>query len=70
MAIKIQGDTVIFDDKVFKLGSGTSAQRPVSPGVGMIWYNTEIGSFEGYNGTQWIAVNNDQFARTTAVLGL
>lgn len=53
MAIKIQGDTVIYDDKVFKVGSGTTAQRPASPALGMIWYNTDIQSFEGYDGTSW-----------------
>lgn len=53
MAIKISGDTVIYDDKVFRVGSGTSSERPASPALGMIWYNTEIGTFEGYNGTIW-----------------
>jgi hypothetical protein len=71
MAIKIQGDIVIFDDKVFKLGSGTTAQRPASPATGMIWFNTEIGSFEGYNGTAWTAVGgSDELARTLATLAL
>jgi hypothetical protein len=76
MAIKIQGDTVIFDDKVFKVGSGTTAQRPASPGIGMIWFNTTLGSFEGYDGTQWGAIGGgggageDEFARTIAFLGL
>lgn len=56
MAIKIQGDTVIYDDKVFKVGSGTTAQRPSSPALGMMWYNTDLGAFEGYNGTAWVPV--------------
>jgi len=69
MAIKIQGDTVIFDDKVFKLGSGTTSQRPASPAIGMLWYNTEIGGFEGYNGTAWVPTSGaDNFARTLALL--
>ena len=73
MAIRIQGDTVIFDDKVFRLGSGTTAQRPASPSTGMIWFNTEINSFEGYNGTAWSPVGGaaaDEFARTIAFMGL
>ena len=53
MAIKIQGDTVIFDDKVFKVGSGTTAQRPASPQTGMIRFNTDLDSIEGYDGTDW-----------------
>lgn len=75
MAIKIQGDTVIFDNKVFKLGSGTTAQRPAAPALGMIWFNTEIASFEGYNGTEWGAIGGggggeDELARTLAILAL
>jgi len=73
MAIKIQGDTVIFDDKVFKFGSGTTAQRPASPALGMVWYNTSLQTFEGYNGTTWGAIGgagSDEYARTVAFLGL
>ena len=71
MAIKIQGDTVIYDDKVFKLGSGTTAQRPASPQIAMIWFNTDLGSFEGYNGVEWGAIGGaDDFTKTVAVLGL
>ena len=75
MAIKIQGDVVIFDDKVFRVGSGTTAQRPASPQTGMIWFNTELGSFEGYDGVEWGAIGGDggdgidEFARTIALLG-
>lgn len=71
MAIKIQGDTVIFDDKVFKVGSGTTSQRPETPALGMIWFNTELNSFEGYDGTIWGAIGGggeDDFARTIALL--
>ena len=53
MAIKIQGDTVIFDDKVFRVGSGTTAERPVAPEVGMVRFNTDLDSLEGYDGTDW-----------------
>jgi hypothetical protein len=73
MAIKIQGDTVIFDDKVFKVGSGTTAQRPASPATGMIWFNTDLNSFEGYDGTAWAPIGGageDELARTLATLAL
>lgn len=71
MAIKIQGTTVIDDSGVFYVGKGTTAQRPASPVQGAIWYNTEINSFEGYNGTVWTAVGGaDEFARTIALLAL
>jgi hypothetical protein len=53
MAIKIQGDTVIFDDKVFLVGSGTTAERPQNPESGMIRFNTDLNSLEGYDGVDW-----------------
>ena len=33
--------------------SGTTAQRPGSPAAGMIRFNTDLASFEQYNGTAW-----------------
>jgi hypothetical protein len=36
-----------------KVATGTSAERPASPEVGMIRYNTSASQFEGYLGTQW-----------------
>lgn len=35
------------------LPKGTTAQEPGTPVSGMIRYNTDINSFEGYNGTSW-----------------
>jgi hypothetical protein len=35
-----------------KVPAGSTAQRP-TPYVGHIRYNSTLGSFEGYNGTQW-----------------
>ena len=32
---------------------GTTAQRPSSPTVGMLRYNTSISGIEVYNGTTW-----------------
>jgi hypothetical protein len=32
---------------------GTTAQRPVSPVIGQIRFNTTIGGVELYNGTSW-----------------
>jgi hypothetical protein len=73
MAIQIQGDTVIFDDKVFRPAQLTTLQRDaiVSPLAGMLIYNTDITSIEGYNGTAWVQIGgSDDFARTVAFLGL
>ena len=55
MAIKISGTTVIHDDKVFQVGSGTTAQRPGTPQTGMVRYNTTLAAFEGYS-SQWGAI--------------
>ena len=38
------------------LPSGTEAQRDGSPSAGYIRFNTDISSFEGYNGTSWSSV--------------
>ena len=73
MAIKIQGDTVIFDDKVFRPAQLTTAQRDgiASPLAGMLIYNTDVNSVEGYNGSTWVPIaGSDDFARTVAFLGL
>lgn len=56
MAIKIQGDTVIYDDKVFQVGSGTTLERPGTPAEGMIRYNTDLDTFEGYSNGSWGAI--------------
>ena len=36
-----------------KLPVGNTSQRDGSPAAGMIRYNTQLTSFEGYNGTSW-----------------
>lgn len=37
----------------FDLPAGTTAQRPVSPAVGMVRYNTSISQYEGYTVSGW-----------------
>ena len=41
------------------LPSGSTAQRPTAT-AGQIRFNSEIGRFEGYNGTNWIQLNGLQ----------
>lgn len=41
----------------FSLPSGTTAERPASPQSGFSRYNTDSGSLEFYDGTNWIATN-------------
>lgn len=72
MAIKVQGDIVIFNDKVFRPAQLTTVQRDAiaSPLAGMLIYNSDIASIEGYNGTSWMQIGgSDEFARTVALLG-
>ena len=84
MAIKIQGSTVIDDSRNgvlnslsidgtgrLKLPVGNTSQRPESPNVGDLRYNSEVGSIETYTADGWIllsAVAND--ALTFALMGL
>lgn len=35
---------------------GTTAERPVTPTIGMIRYNTSIGNLEQYNANGWVAI--------------
>ena len=57
MAIKIQGNTVIFDDESFRIGSGTTAERPADPEVGRMRFNTDTNFLEIYDGNQWDGVS-------------
>lgn len=50
-------DRTIIDDTGFiKLPVGTTAQRPNSPEIGMMRWNTDEEYVEFYNGAEWIAV--------------
>lgn len=81
MAIKIQGTTIINDQTSYidlagtnalKLPAGTTAEQP-SGVSGMLRFNSETTSFEGYNGTEWGAIGGggaDETARTLATLAL
>ncbi|MFC4263645.1 hypothetical protein ACFOWM_12190 [Ferruginibacter yonginensis] len=40
-----------------KVPVGTSAERPVTPEVGMIRYNGTLQKYEGYNGSTWVIFN-------------
>ena len=70
MAIKISGNVVIDDSQnvtvtgygsfngtnYVKLPSGTTAQRPATLNAGMIRFNSTVGLFEIYDGTEWAYV--------------
>jgi hypothetical protein len=69
MAIKIKNNTVIYDDEVLRVSANTTATRPGSPEIGMIRFNTDESSFEGYDGTQWKSIGADEVTKTIALLG-
>jgi hypothetical protein len=56
------------------LPKGTTAQRPVSPIVGQIRYNTDLSAYEGYSGTTWGVIGGGgtmalQNANSVAITG-
>jgi hypothetical protein len=82
MAIRIQGTAIINDVTAYidlagttalKLPAGTTAQQPTGVS-GMLRFNSETLSFEGFNGTAWGAIGGgggaDETARTLATLAL
>lgn len=40
--------------------NGTTAQEPATPAAGMLRFNTDIGGFEGYNGSAWGGIGGAQ----------
>ncbi|CAB5220356.1 hypothetical protein UFOVP236_36 [uncultured Caudovirales phage] len=40
----------------FDVPSGTTAQRPATPSIGYLRYNTDIGALENYTATGWLKV--------------
>jgi hypothetical protein len=51
----------------FALPAGTTAQRPASPVVGMIRYNTTLGQYEIYSNNGWVIINYSDPIRSYAV---
>lgn len=50
------GDVILGTTTALELPDGTTAQRPGSPVDGMIRFNTELNTFEGYKNTVWGAI--------------
>lgn len=72
--LTITGNLTVTSTGAVRLASGTTAQRPGSATAGMIRFNTETGSFEGFNGTAWGAIGGSsaisEFDRTIGIIGL
>jgi len=51
------GNTPTFNGNFpIRLPSGTTAQRPVAPQNGMIWYNTTLNAVEAYANGSWVTI--------------
>jgi hypothetical protein len=63
-------DTTINDTGFLRIASGTTAQRPPTPLVGMVRFNTTLGILEGYDGMGWVVLTEqpvtDLYSFTTA----
>jgi hypothetical protein len=47
------GTVIVNTTGALTVPTGTTAQEPGTPTAGMIRFNSDTGSFEGYNGTYW-----------------
>jgi hypothetical protein len=58
----------VSDTGFLRLPRGTTAERPASPAVGMIRFNTTTNTTEFYNGTRWRSVNRSTTAAVTGTV--
>lgn len=49
----VQATDLVVTQK-FSLPSGTTAQRPASPVVGQLFFDTDEGTIMSYDGTDWV----------------
>ena len=54
--VEVSGDLTMTGTGALKVPEGAEAQRPVTPATGMLRFNSDSDSFEGYNGIDWAAV--------------
>jgi hypothetical protein len=63
------GDVTCTSTGYIQIPSGTTAQRPATPAVGEIRFNTTIGAYEGYvNGIPGAAISSISYVTTTATV--
>ena len=48
--------TLDIEESGLVIPSGNTAQRPQSPVIGMVRFNTETVKLEGYEGTEWVNI--------------
>ena len=54
LAIALAANTVIPGTEGIDIPSGTTAERPVTPTTGVMRFNTTLGLYEAWDGTQWV----------------
>ena len=50
--VSVQGTNLVATQK-FKVASGSTAQRPGSPGTGDLFFDTDLGTLISFNGSDW-----------------
>jgi len=63
-------DTATTSTGYFAISAGTTAQRPVSPTVGMIRYNTTESKYEVYIGSSWQILNTSGYPYSISYLAV
>lgn len=58
--LSVTGDGTFSGTGQVKMPTGTTAQRSGSPTTGMLRFNTNLGSFEGYDGSNWGGIGGAQ----------
>jgi len=54
------GTVIINSDQSLKIPVGTTSERPLTPTVGMIRYNTSLACYEGWDGAYWLKLSGVQ----------
>jgi hypothetical protein len=68
-SVDVSGSITMDNTEFFKLSVGTTAQRPVSPSMGMMRFNTDVNFLEFYNGSFWQSTAGVNSSFTSAVGG-
>jgi hypothetical protein len=61
--------STVLREQAVKLPTGTTAQRPASPTIGFMRFNTDSNLLEYYNGSNWIDVNIFQPTSLSGLIG-
>ena len=54
------GSVIVNSNQSIQIPVGDTSQRPATPSNGMIRYNSELGQYEGWNGTYWLKLSGVQ----------